>query len=755
MRTSSGIRVLAFLGVLGLIAAVLGLYAPSPASSQAKDLPRVVVLGFDGADHNVVERLMGEGKLPNLAKLAERGGHSKLAPSNPAQSPVSWASLTTGGNPGRTGIYDFLKRKLDDRDAGVGIEIGLARKAVRPTLPSWARPAIVCGAGAVGAVLGLLAALLLGLFDKRWRKGGRLQALLTLPAAILALVAFSALRWVPDETPYAINQRGGEPFWVTLDRAGVRCVALEAPIAFPADDMHHGACLSGLGTPDVRPSWGIFSVWTDDPRPPYPSKTETGGVVFFVEPGTDRFELTLAGPMDPLPDTEAQRQATRKAKEEELLRRQALDWSLARRRTSETKQELLNLSSRLLAKVDVRLDRGKSATLTTAEGFVVQLKPDEWSELVPVSFRRNPIVQLDARVRFLLADPGAPPDARGRVRPFELFVGAVELDAAAVPPNVQLTSPRSFAPELVEEIGQFDTLGWPEMTNPVKDDVLSDEHFLSHLKTIMRTRQERLYARLARDDWDCLFAVFGETDRLQHAFWRYVDPEWPGHDDESRAAMERFGPADHGFAPFRRGVNLNGFLRQAGFQVGGESVRQSVNNLGAAGADFFTDVDWSRTQAYAMGLGNIYLSLQGREPSGIVPPERSQEVLDAIRKALLELKDEDGTKVVREVYYGADLYHGARVGEAPDLVVGFEWGYRVSWQTSLGALDDGVIIDNTLNWSGDHCSVDPSLVPGILFSSRALTPPPDRLPEVRDVAATVLRRYGLSHDELDGRSFAE
>jgi len=111
----------------------------------------------------------------------------------------------------------------------------------------------------------------------------------------------------------------------------------------------------------------------------------------------------------------------------------------------------------------------------------------------------------------------------------------------------------------------------------------------------------------------------------------------------------------------------------------------------------------------------------------------------------------NGEKVVRQVYRGKALYHGARAGDAPDLVVGFEWGYRVSWQSALGSVDDDVITDNKFRWSGDHCSVDPELVPGILFSSVPLDPAAK--PGVADVAPSVLSLYGIASPDTDGKSF--
>src|ERR1700690_825731 len=85
------------------------LVVASPLAAAAVP-PRVIVLGFDGADHALVAKAVAEGRLPNLAALAAKGGFSALTPTIPAQTPVSWSTFATGLSPGRTMIFDFLKR---------------------------------------------------------------------------------------------------------------------------------------------------------------------------------------------------------------------------------------------------------------------------------------------------------------------------------------------------------------------------------------------------------------------------------------------------------------------------------------------------------------------------------------------------------------------------------------------------------------------------------------------------------------------
>src|SRR3954454_14993467 len=96
------------LAVLALV--VCGALA-SPLLAQPAQAPKkLIILGFDGADARLTQKYMDEGKLPNLAKLRAQGGFSPLRPTIPSQTPVSWSTFSTGLNPGRHGVFDFLKR---------------------------------------------------------------------------------------------------------------------------------------------------------------------------------------------------------------------------------------------------------------------------------------------------------------------------------------------------------------------------------------------------------------------------------------------------------------------------------------------------------------------------------------------------------------------------------------------------------------------------------------------------------------------
>jgi len=210
--------------------------------------------------------------------------------------------------------------------------------------------------------------------------------------------------------------------------------------------------------------------------------------------------------------------------------------------------------------------------------------------------------------------------------------------------------------------------------------------------------------------------------------------------------------SDHGFAPWAHQVNINSWLAGQGFMALREpvSAERTLDDLFESTA-FFQNVEWEGTQAYGLGLSSIYLNLEGREGRGIVPPGRSeQRVKQEIARGLLELKHgPDAEPVVGRVVLPEREMWGLALVDAPDLVVGFNPGYRTAWQSSLGAVSPDVVFPNLGPWASDHCSTDPGRVPGLLAANRSIIKAGAGL---ADIGATVLAHFGLTPGEpLDGQ----
>jgi predicted AlkP superfamily phosphohydrolase/phosphomutase len=203
-------------------------------------------------------------------------------------------------------------------------------------------------------------------------------------------------------------------------------------------------------------------------------------------------------------------------------------------------------------------------------------------------------------------------------------------------------------------------------------------------------------------------------------------------------------------------MNYNTWLATNGYLVlnGQEAGAANLEDLFDQG-QFFQNVDWSKTRAYAMGLGNIYVNLKGREAKGIVKPGAEYEqVRQQIIQGLQDFVDEKtGLKPVAHVFTREEAHHGVfDPAIIPDLIPSNSSGYRVGWQDTLGGIGKQIVEPNTDYWSADHCSVYPPLVNGILFSNQKLVTQP-RQPYIADIYPTIVESYGIKPPaELDGKS---
>jgi predicted AlkP superfamily phosphohydrolase/phosphomutase len=234
---------------------------------------------------------------------------------------------------------------------------------------------------------------------------------------------------------------------------------------------------------------------------------------------------------------------------------------------------------------------------------------------------------------------------------------------------------------------------------------------------------------------------------------RVIEDLYVRMDDLVGRVLQKLGPrdaliimSDHGFKSFRRGVNLNSWLWRNGYLA----LRDGTT----ASGEWFKDVDWGRTKAYALGLGGLYLNLNGREAQGTVEPGEEARTLKAeLMGKLRGLKDpQTGEIAINQAYDRDGIYAGPYRENAPDLIIGYNEGYRASWDSVTGKVNDVLFEDNIKAWSGDHC-IDPACVPGVFFSNLKLR---TDTPSIMDLAPTILRLFGLEPPQhMDGRSLLE
>jgi predicted AlkP superfamily phosphohydrolase/phosphomutase len=376
---------------------------------------------------------------------------------------------------------------------------------------------------------------------------------------------------------------------------------------------------------------------------------------------------------------------------------------------------------------------------------------------VRVGFRVAPGLTVHGVCKFLLLESGAE---------LGLYVTPINIDPER--PVMPITAPAVYATYLTKSQGPFATLGLAEDTWAVNEHVLGDQHFLQQCQDADHERETMFFDSLEKVPHGLCVVVFDGTDRLQHMFWRDIDPTHPARaehpvpegrnviEDLYRSMDDLVGRtmakcpredtllmviSDHGFNGFRRGVDLNRWLETNGYLVLHEGRRDE---------QYLAGVDWSRTRAFALGLSGIFLNLKDKYAQGIVASGAEADALrEEIAEKLTALVDpETGASAIKRTYITAKVYRGPYKDQAPDLIPGYQRGYRVSWETAIGRTTEAVFHDNTKAWSGDHC-VDPSLIPGVLFCNHPVLA--DR-PRLMDLGPTVLQLFGVAvPDHMDGQ----
>jgi predicted AlkP superfamily phosphohydrolase/phosphomutase len=210
--------------------------------------------------------------------------------------------------------------------------------------------------------------------------------------------------------------------------------------------------------------------------------------------------------------------------------------------------------------------------------------------------------------------------------------------------------------------------------------------------------------------------------------------------------MERVHPddlfmvlSDHGFHSFRIGFNLPTWLIRNGYlAVEGQPDAATATKEGSS---YLSGYDWAHTRAYSIGLGGIFLNLNGREAMGTVSSEDAPALLDEIEKKLLELTyPPTGEKVLHAVYT-RDVFQGESADRAPDLQLGYAEGFQTSRAGVASRAPKELFTPNVDKWSGEHAASAADDIPGIFFANRPL--PGATKPSILDLGATALAYLNL------------
>jgi predicted AlkP superfamily phosphohydrolase/phosphomutase len=612
---------------------------------------RVVILGLDGLDPGLATKFMLEGRMPNFAKLAERGVFRPLDTSVPSMSPVAWSTFATGVDASRHCIYDFLTRDP-------------CTYAPMLSSTSIVNPKRKLSIGPYAVPLG----------------GARIK----------------------------LRQKS-QHFWKLLGEKNIFSIIQRVPITFPPVPFKNGLLLSGMCVPDLRGSQGTFSFFSTESR---------DGDAAFV------------------------------GGEQTVLRRKD---GVIRSRIVGPDHALLRAGGRMTLPFTLSpaADGGSAELAIEGVGDPLTLAVGEYSDWVELPFSAGLGVTVRGIAKFYLISLA--PEVN-------LYMTPIHIDPEH--PAMPISHPQVYAIYLAKKQGKFATLGLAEDTWALNNRVIGEKVFFEQAMCFHEEREQMFLDAIAQSKRGLITTVFDTTDRVQHMFYRYLDPTHPanaGKDtevwkDAIGQVYERCDAllgkvwhlvddpdttfmviSDHGFTNFRRCVNLNSWLRDNGY------LFLKDPNARTSG-EYLDGVDWTRTKAFALGLTGLFVNRRGRERSGIVAEgSEYRRLVQELADKLGALVDpQTGERCVRRVAVAHQFFSGPYRFDAPDLLIGWEGGYRHSWECAIGQVTDTVFSDNARSWSGDHC-VDPSIVPGVLLSNRAIN---TESPRLVDIPASVLSLFG-------------
>lgn len=519
--------------------------------------------------------------------------------------------------------------------------------------------------------------------------------------------------------PRYVSNRKGDSFWKIASDQGRKVKALVVPFAYPAEDLGQECLqLCGLDVPDIR---GTQSTYFAIGEAFAKEEAVAGGVRLPVQFVNNQATVLVPG--------------LRVPGGRELVR----------------------------APLGLQVDRAAKAVTITLDGQTATLREGEWSQWVEWRFTVTPKYTVQAVSRFHVMSAG------DQVR---LYMTCLQIHPKE--PMMPIGSP-GYSAALVGRYGLFKTIGWEFDTKALQQGDMTEEMFLEDVERTLAWTKRLTLDEIDAGGFDLLVSATTSTDRVSHMFWGYRDPKHPLYTPELHAkygmavensykkmdefvgeVVAKLKPddllmvmSDHGFHSFRTEFSVNTWLAQNGYlAIKGQ----------ADPATAFTDTkyleafDWTKTRAYALGLGMIFLNLKGREGQGTVDPAAAPALIEEIKGKLLALTDpQTGEKVFSAIYTNVDP-KGVAVEDAPDLQLGYAEGYQTAKASAAGAAPKDLFAPNRDKWSGEHASSDLAITPGILFSNQKLKAGATLV----DLGVTALSRLGATVPaDLEGKSLLE
>jgi predicted AlkP superfamily phosphohydrolase/phosphomutase len=330
--------------------------------------------------------------------------------------------------------------------------------------------------------------------------------------------------------------------------------------------------------------------------------------------------------------------------------------------------------------------------------------------------------------------------------------------------------------------------------------------FMDDIDHSFQKRKEAYFYLMDSKPWHFFMIVFIIMDRIQHLFWKYIDPQWdlynsrmakklrPRIINSFRMVDQMLGElraklgdtpliimSDHGFGSTRQWFNVNTWLAQEGYlKVHPKALTkkriftffmnlndstlvksliprkvQSVVRGKVRGtrstfkSDLEAALDYSGTKAFFASIPSqgIFINRKRPDGSGLVEPGAEYDALrQDIREKLLALRHpKTGEQMVEKVYFREEIYHGSQTQYAADILFKAQ-NYGCLGRQLLGPWSVFQGSEHTPNGfhrpDGIFLAAGPQFKPGTEIKGAQIT----------DIAPTILYLTGLGlPDDMDGQ----
>ncbi|MDZ4861334.1 MAG: alkaline phosphatase family protein [Candidatus Hydrogenedentes bacterium] len=520
-----------------------------------------------------------------------------------------------------------------------------------------------------------------------------------------------------------VSLRKGDSFWKIADQQGLKCAALLVPFAFPAEDLAQGCMLCGLGVTDIRGTDSTYFSFSESHAAP---ENVAGGILLPLSFTDNVASVTIPGARNPL-------------------------------------KPYGSPEGFVQVPLEFTVDRGAKKVSIKTPAETLELAENEWSKWIEWSFEVSPKFTVKAISRFYAMEAGDQ---------VNVYMACLQFHPKA--PYIRLSTPETYSSELMDKYGLFKTIGWSFDTHAVRKDALSDDAFLEDVANSMTWNERLTVDEMDRNVHDMVIAAWTGPDRVSHMFWRFRDQKHPlyteaGAKQYGRAVentykamdgtvgkvMAKLAPddllmilSDHGFKSFRKGLNVNTWLVRNGFlNVVGQTDPATAYTT--KDQSFLSGFDWTKSRAYSLGLGSIFINMKGREGQGIVSAEDADALAGEIRQKLLAFTDPETGEKLFDAIYTKEVFTGAASADAPDLQLGYADGFQSSKATVSGSAPEALLEINDDKWSGEHGSSDVANTPGIFFSNKKIN---TEKPGIIDLGVTALHYLGAAvPTDLEGK----